>query len=137
MSEEKTYRMVESFFSEFRKNVIDSEKVKKLDKEDDWSELAKWNVTLNDGQVIEICFWHESDIYLYDLSVDKEKFDAAYDTSFESYMSDMGIYTENIEEANGSKWRYYGDQHAEKKGIHLLQYYMEEGRTVSYRLRWN
>ena len=137
MGEEKTYRKVESFFFDFRKNVIDSERADKLVRCDDINELGKWNVTLNDGQVIEICFWHESDLYLYDLSVDKEKFDAAYDTSFENYMRDMGIYTENIEEANGTKWKYCGDQRAEEKGVHRLQFFMEEGRTVSYRLRWD
>ena len=126
MSEEKTYRKVESIFADFNKNVVSMEKVENLAKDDAFSEIGKQNATLNDGQVIEICFWHESDMYLYDLSVDKEKFDAAYDTSFEDYMRGMGIYTEDIEEASGTKWTYCGDQLAEVKGFHRLQFFMDD-----------
>lgn len=126
MSEEKTYRKVESIFADFNKNIVGMERVENLDKDDDFSELGKLDATLNDGQVIEICFWHESDMYLYDLSVDKEMFDASYDIPFEDYMRDMGIYTENVEEASGTKWKYCGDQQAEKRGVHRLQFFMEE-----------
>ena len=105
---------------------ISMEKVENLAKDDAFSELGKQNATLNDGQVIEICFWHESDMYLYDLSVDKEKYDAAYDISFEDYMRDMGIYTEDIEEASGTKWTYCGNQLAEVKGFHRLQFFMDD-----------
>ena len=137
MSENKTYRKVESIFADFNKNIVEMARTQDVNKGEDFSELGKQYATLNDGQVIEICFWHESDMYLYDLSVDKEKFDAAYDTSFEDYMRGMGIYTEDIEEASGTKWTYCGDQLAEVKGLHRLQFFMEEGRTVSYRLRWD
>ena len=126
MREEKTYRKVESIFADFNKNVVGMEKDENLAKEEEFSELGKQNATLNDGQVIEICFWHESDMYLYDLSVDKEKFDAAYDISFEDYMRGMGIYTEDIEEASGTKWTYCGDQLAEVKGLHRLQFFMDD-----------
>lgn len=126
MREEKTYRKVESIFADFNKNIVGMEKVENLAKDDAFSELGKQNATLNDGQVIEICFWHESDMYLYDLSVDKEMFDAAYDISFEDYMRGMGIYTEDIEEASGTKWTYCGDQLAEVKGLHRLQFFMDD-----------
>lgn len=53
-------------------------------------------------------------------------FDAAYDTSFEDYMRDKGIYTEDIEEASGTKWTYCGDQLAEVKGFHRLQFFMDD-----------
>ena len=123
---EKTYKKVESIFADFNKSIVSMEKADNLAKDDDFSELGKQNATLNDGQVIEICFWHESDMYLYDLSVDKEKFDAAYDISFEDYMRGMGIYTEDIEEASGTKWTYCGDQLAEVKGLHRLQFFMDD-----------
>jgi len=126
MSERETYRKVESIFADFNKSIASMEKSESLDKCDDYSELSKQYATLNDGQVIEICFWHESDMYLYDLSIDKEKFDAAYDTSFEDYMKGMGIYTENVEEESGTKWKYCGDQQAEEKGFHRLQFFMED-----------
>ena len=126
MSEEKTYRKVESIFADFNKSIVAMENVENLAKDDAFSEIGKQNATLNDGQVIEICFWHESDMYLYDLSVDKEKFDAAYDISLEDYMRGMGIYTEDIEEASGTKWTYCGDQLAEVKGFHRLQFFMDD-----------
>ena len=126
MSERDDYRKVESIFADFNKNIVGIEKADNLAKDDDFSELGKQYATLNDGQGIEICFWHESDMYLYDLSVDKEKYDAAYDISFEDYMRDMGVYTDNIEEASGTKWKYCGDQQAEEKGFHRLQFFMEE-----------
>ena len=126
MSEEKKYRKVESIFADFNKNIVSMEKTDNLDKDGDFSELSKQNATLNDGQVIEICFWHESDMYLYDLSVDMEKFDTAKEISFEDYMRSMGIYTENVEEASGTKWKYCGDQQAEEKGVHRLQFFMED-----------
>jgi hypothetical protein len=126
MIEEKKYRKVESIFADFNKSIVSMEKTDNLDKDGDFSELSKQYATLSDGQVIEICFWHESDMYLYDLSVDVEKFDAANDTSFEDYMKDKGIYTENIEEVSGTKWKYCGDQQAEEKGVHRLQFFMED-----------
>ena len=126
MSKEKKYRKVESIFADFNKNIVSMEKTDNLDKDGDFSELSKQNATLNDGQVIEICFWHESDMYLYDLSVDMEKFDTAKEISFEDYMKDKGIYTENVEEASGTKWKYCGDQQAEEKGVHRLQFFMED-----------
>ena len=35
-------------------------------------------------------------------------------------------YTEDIEEASGTKWTYCGDQLAEVKGLHRLQFFMDD-----------
>lgn len=126
MSNEKTYREVASIFADFNKNIVKMEKAEELVNDEDFSELGKQYATLSDGQIIEICFWHESDMFLYDLSVDKEKFDAVYDIAFEEYMRNMGIYTENIVDNNGLRWKYCGDLHEEERGIHRLQFFMED-----------
>ena len=70
MSKEKTYREVASIFADFNKNIVKMEKAEELVNDEDFSELGKQYATLSDGQIIEICFWHESDMFLYDLSVD-------------------------------------------------------------------
>ena len=126
MSENKTYRKVASIFADFNKNIVEMARTQDVNKGEDFSELGKQYATLNDGQVIEICFWHESDMFFYDLSVDKEKYDAAYDIAFEDYMRSKGIYTEDIEDSDGVKWNYCGDLHREERGVHRLQYYMED-----------
>ena len=113
------YRRVRSMYGRLNKNVTGHERSHDLAD----GELGKDLLTMSDGLVIEICFWHDSDIFLEDISVDKEKFDALYDIPFEQYMINNGLYAENIEEPNGNLWQYCGPIHVIQP-VYRLQYYL-------------
>ncbi len=92
----------------------------RLDEDSDVIIQNESRITMSDGQEIELCFWCESDIYLVDVSVDKKKYDmAGTGMSFERYMLNKGMYTENIEDVNG-RWRYC--EPIEHKDVYRLQY---------------
>lgn len=118
------YRKVELMFRELILNAVKCEWISKRpyrpDENDDVIILNESRITMSDGQQIELCFWHESDIYMVDVSVNKKKYDkAATGMSFERYMLNKGMYVENIEDVNG-KWRYCGP--IECKDVYRLQY---------------
>ena len=126
MNEETTnFRNVNSKFDLFFKNAVSCEVPDGYPKaypEQEFTEDQVINVKRADGLVIEICDWHDREIYVTDISVDKKAFDALDDCSFEEYAKSQGIYTENIE-INGVKYRYYNP--GQKDQWYRLQYYME------------
>jgi hypothetical protein len=124
-NETAEYRKVKSLYEEFEKNICGIVPADNLNKDDDYSELDKCYASMTDGMVIEICFWHESDIYLTDFSVEKQDYNAVYDIPFEEYLKNMGLYTENIEEAKGIRWKYCGPIDT-KKTCYRVQYVMED-----------
>ena len=95
------YRKVELMFGELIMNAVKCEWISKrpyrLDEDSDVIIQNESRIKMSDGQEIELCFWCESDIYLVDVSVDKKKYDmAGTGMSFERYMLNKGMYTENI-----------------------------------------
>ena len=118
------YRKVELMFGELIMNAVKCEWISKrpyrLYEDSDVIIQNESRIKMSDGQEIELCFWCESDIYLVDVSVDKKKYDmAGTGMSFERYMLNKGMYTENIEDVNG-RWRYCGS--IEHKDVYRLQY---------------
>ena len=84
--------------------------------------LSVMNCTLDDGNVVELCFWTDSGITMWDVSADKNGFDFHGSETFEEYMKTKGLHACNvIEETTGTKWKYAGE--IEKEDQHRLQYY--------------
>ena len=126
MSKElRIYRKVETMFKGLLTNSISCELQKGYPKfypEDSYTEDNVVLMTMKDGLVIEICDWHDGDIYVRDISVEMVAFDKANECSFEKYAVSMGLYAEDIE-VHGVKWHYVNQ--GKKNSFYRLQYYME------------
>ena len=84
--------------------------------------LSVMKCTLDDGNVIELCFWVSGSFSFWDISADKAGFDFHGCETFEEYMKTKGLHTcDVIEETDGIKWMYSGI--IEKENQHRLQYY--------------
>ena len=126
MSKElRTYKKVDSLFDDMLEKCVGSRVLDGYPKaypEDDFVEDQVVVLTAEDGTEIEVCRWHEVDMHLIDISVDKEKFDMTHDISFEEYCGTMGIHTENVL-VNGVKYMY--NYAGETHGNYRIQYYMD------------
>ena len=123
----RSYRKVETMFEGLQKNITSFELQKGYQKsypEQDFTEDCVIIMTMKDGIEIEICDWHDGDIFMRDFSVEKTAFNMRYDCSFEEYAVSKGLYAEDIE-VDGVKWQFYNQ--GEKSGCYRLQYYKEPG----------
>ena len=121
----RIYRKVETMFDSLLENSTNYEIMKGYPKtypEQDYTEDNVVMMTMKDGTIIEICDWHDGDIYVRDFSVEKTAIDKVHDCSFEKYAESMGMYVEDIE-VHGVKWHYVNQ--GEKCGSYRLQYYIE------------
>lgn len=119
-----TYRKVDSLFDGLFKSCDKIEALKGYPKahlEEDYVEDRIIMATTNDGTEIEICNWHEADMHLIDVSVDKEAYDRNHEYPFEKYATEMGIFTENVEH-DGMQYIY--SNQGEKNGTYRMQYYI-------------
>lgn len=122
VSELEEYREVNSMFGELEQcaeEVIQLIGYPEGYTDDDFTEDNVTIVRMDDGVEIEICFWHEAELCMCDVSVDKEIFDAICGLTFEQYMKMNGMYVENIC-VNNLKWKYCGG--IEKDEVYRLQY---------------
>lgn len=120
----RIYKKVDSLFDALLERCVDSRVLDGYPKaypEDDFVEDQVVILTAEDGTEIEVCRWHEADMHLIDISVDKEKFDMTHDITFEEYCGNMGIHTENVS-VKGVHYDYYytGETH----GNYRMQYYL-------------
>ena len=126
MSKElRIYKKVDSLLDDMLEKCVGSRVLDGYPKaypEDDFVEDQVVILTAGDGTEIEVCRWHEADMHLIDISVEKEKFDMTHDISFEEYCGNMGIHTENIS-VNGVKYMY--NYAGETRGNYRMQYYLD------------
>ena len=126
MSKElRIYRKVETMFDGLLRNSINYELQKGYPKNYPEYSYTEDNVslmTMKDGMIIEICDWHDGDIFVRDISVEKVAFDKTNECSFERYAISMGLYAEDLE-IHGVKWHYVNQ--GEKNGCYRLQDYKE------------
>ena len=122
----RIYMKVDDLFGEAKKHVVQCKTLSGYPKkniEEDFTEDAIQQWTMDDGLVLEICNWHEADIEVIDVSVNKNDFDKLYNFSFEKYVKDKGFYTESV---NVKGINYYYSFLGEALDEYRMQYYINE-----------
>ena len=123
---EEKYRTVESMFGRLLEKCEDSrilEGYPKKYSDDDFTEDSVIVLSMPGGVEVEICYWHEADLFMCDVSTNKEQFDSSVGWTFVKYIDFMGMYIESIC-VEGIKWEYCGD--IEKDDVYRLQYVVED-----------
>lgn len=123
------YRKVENLFGEVLENVTEVESlIEKPYTEnqcgDDIRILQMYKIVMKDGTELEHCFWAESDMYFLDISIDKNLLGSCGKDGFLKYLAGKGFYLENVQEAQGTRWRFCGP--SEKEDVYRISYYQEE-----------
>ena len=116
---------VNGIFDDFLCHVTDNMKKEESFRDEDGTLiLSLMNCTLDDGNMIELCLWADSDITLWDVSADKAGFDFHGFESFEEYMKSKGLHACNVvEKTDGMEWKYCGE--IEMNDKYRLQYLTE------------
>ena len=119
-----SYKDVDSIFSGLERHVVNSESlIENPYKDYDAGVFIEGQIldTLDDGIKIELCLWSdcESDMSFWDVSVEKQLFDSKIKTDFLSYLTDKGLFLENLKDEYG-KWLYCGP--VEKDDVYRIQY---------------
>ena len=81
--------------------------------------------TLDDGMEVELCLWTDCDLQMafWDVSINKQMFDAKAKAGFTEYLMGKGLFLENVKDRYGS-WRYCGP--IEREDAYRIQYYEED-----------
>lgn len=122
----ENYREVESMFKNLQQKCVKCEHKDGYPKkypEDDYTEDSVTILTMPDGLEIEVCFWHEADLLMCDISADKKAFKTKCGGTFEKYMKMQGLYTEDVYTA-GMKWKYCSN--IDQDDVFRLQYVRED-----------
>ena len=125
----KNYKKVENLFEGVSKNVKASRSlIEKPYVIEDFGDniyiREQVMMTLDDGIEVERCFWSEADLFLCDISINKDMFDKSGNEDFTKYLESKGFFLENVEDNSGIKWKYCGI--IDNLEFYRIQYFRED-----------
>ena len=117
----KEFKKVDSMFEGLNSNMVERKSlIERPFRADGILVECQILYTLNDGMHVEICLWDSDEMAFWDVSIDKKEFDASGNTDFLKYLSDKGVYLEDVKVERGGKWQYCGI--AENDEFYRIQY---------------
>lgn len=120
------YREVDNIFSELEKFTVASKSmIERSYRDGDVFIASQILKTLDDGIEVELCLWTDCDLQMafWDVSINKQIFDAKAKAGFTEYLMGKGLFLENVKDRYGS-WRYCAP--IEREDAYRIQYYEED-----------
>jgi len=123
------YKEVDYIFEGLSEHIVTSRSLIEkpyVDKDDNVFIEGQILHTLDDGMEVELCLWTDCECHFsfWDVSIEKKLFDSKVKTGFLIYLSDKGLYLENLKD-RFNRWYYCGLIPVDD--VYRIQYFEEDG----------